>query len=264
MDLGIANRVAIVGGSSKGIGFASAQALAAEGAKVTIVARHAEELKLAGQRLRSEVGDEHILEVVADLSEPKDIINVVSKTRNRWGRIDIVVNNIGGPPPGLPSELTDDQWSAGFNLNFYSAVRMNRLVLPIMAHRQFGRIISVLSLSIKEPEDNLALSTVARMATASYNKQLATEVAKQGITVNNILPGSIETDRLKVVAEMQAQFHGRDVSKGMEERLSRIPTGRFGRPQEAASLICFLASEQAGFLTGLNISIDGGQVRGMQ
>jgi 3-oxoacyl-[acyl-carrier protein] reductase len=185
------------------------------------------------------------------------------ETMRRWRQVDIVVNNLGGPPPGQPSQTTDDQWLNAFNLNFFSAVRMNRLVLPGMRQRKFGRIVTVLSLAIKQPEDNLATSTVARTATAAYAKVLSTEVAADGITVNNVLPGSIHTGRLQAVAEMQARFHQRDVSSAMDQRLDLIPARRFGKPEEAGDLIAFLASERAGFITGLSIPVDGGQLRAM-
>jgi len=263
MDLGIAGRVAIVGGSSKGMGKATAMAMAREGVNVAICARHPSELGEAATELRAASSDGQVLPVVADLSRPDDIERLVSETTRRWGKVDIVVNNIGGPPPGQPAGLTDEQWHGAFDLLFFSAVRLNRLILPQMRTQHWGRIITILSLSVKEPEDNLALSTVARAALASYQRLLATEVAGDGITVNGVLPGSISTDRLQAVAEMQARFRGRDVAHAMEARLGRIASGRFGQPEGVADLICFLASERAGFLTGLAIPVDGGQLRAM-
>ncbi len=263
MDLGLHGRVAIVGGSSKGIGFAVARALAAEGACVTIVARHADELEQAAGALRSETSNDQVLAVAADLSEPDDIARVVSLTMERWGRVDIAVNNIGGPPPGELVDFTDEQWQAAFDLNFNSAMRLNRLVLPGMRERKHGRIISVLSKTIKEPEERLALSTVARTALASYSKLLALDVAADGITVNSVLPGSIETGRLQAVLAAQARTAGRTADEQRAVRLSSVAAARFGRPGEAGDLIAFLASDRAGFITGQNIGLDGGQVRAM-
>ena len=268
MDLGIEGRVAIVGGSSKGMGKAAALAFVREGAKVTVCARHADDLEAAAAELHAAAqetghGDDSVLPVVADLSRAEDIERLVAETNSRWGRVDIVINNVGGPPPGLASELNDAQWQGGLELNFYSAVRLSHLVVPLMRERHWGRIINNLSMSIREPEDNLAISTVARSAVASYTKVLSGEVAKDGITVNNVLPGSIETGRLQAVAEMQARFHGRDPAHGLDDRRAGIPAGRFGRPEEVADLICFLASERAGFITGINVLIDGGQIRAM-
>ncbi len=264
MDLGIEGRVAIVGGSSKGMGKAAALAFVREGAKVVICARHADDLEAAAAELRAAAphGDS-VLPVVADLSRAEDIERLVAETNSRWGRVDIAINNVGGPPPGLASELIDAQWQVGLELNFYSAVRLSHLVVPLMRERRWGRIINNLSMSIREPEDNLAISTVTRSAVASYTKILSGEVAKDGITVNNVLPGSIETGRLQAVAEMQARFHGRDPAHGLDDRRAGIPAGRFGRPEEVADLICFLASDRAGFITGINVLIDGGQIRAM-
>ena len=263
MDLGIAGRVAIVGGSSQGMGKATAMALAREGARVALCARHGEALELTAREIGAATSEDLVLPVVADLSKSEEVDRLASETLQRWGRVDIVVNNVGGPPPGQPTEVSDAQWRAGFELNFSSAVRLCRQVLPSMRERGWGRIISILSLSIRQPEENLALSTVARTALAAYMKTLSTEVAREGITVNSVLPGSIETQRLQGVAEMQARFHGRDVAHAMEDRLALVAAGRFGRSEEVGDLICFLASERAGFITGQSIAIDGGQLRAM-
>ena len=263
MDLGISGRTAIVGGSSKGMGKATALALAREGVNVAICARHGDELEQAASEIGAATGPAQVLAVTADLSMSDDIRRLVDQTVQRWGHVDIVVNNTGGPPPGLAAEIADDQWHAGMELSFFSAVRLSHLVVPIMRSRRWGRIVNILSMSIKEPEDNLAISTVARTAVAAYARVLALEVAKDGITVNNVLPGSIATGRLQAVAEMQARFHGRELDTAMDYRLSQIPTGRFGQPEEMADLITFLVSERAGFITGTSILLDGGQARVM-
>jgi 3-oxoacyl-[acyl-carrier protein] reductase len=138
---------------------------------------------------------------------------------------------------------------------------MCREVVPIMRERRWGRIVNVLSLSIRQPEDNLALSTVARTALAAYTKVLSDEVAPDGITVNSVLPSSVDTDRLRAVAEMQARFRGHDPARGLEERIGLIPVGRVARPDEIADFICYLASDRAGFIAGLNLPFDGGRLR---
>ncbi len=263
MDLGIEGRVAIVGGSSKGMGKATALALAREGAKVAICARGGKELKRAAAEIIEATGNDQVLAIVADLSKLEDIQRLVDVTVHQWSQVDIVVNNVGGPPPGLATEMTDENWHTGMELSFYSMVRLSHLVVPMMRQRKWGRIVNILSMSIKEPEDNLAISTVARTAVAAYAKILAIEVARDGITVNNALPGSIETERLQVVAEMQARFHQRDPAQGMEERRSHIAAGRFGRPEEMADLVSFLVSERASFITGTSVLLDGGQIRAM-
>lgn len=263
MDLGLAERVAIVGGASKGMGHATAQALAREGARVTLVARGAAELEQAADALAKAHGNVNVMAIAADLSQPDAIERVVTETRSRWGRIDIAVNNVGGPPPGEPMGLTDEQWHAALDLNFYSAVRMDRLVVPVMREGGYGRIVTILSLSIKQPEENLALSTVARTAAAAYTKVLSTEVAPHGITVNNVLPGSIETGRLQAVAEMQATRRGQPLDQAMDARRKLVAADRFGAPEEVADLICYLASAQAGFITGQSLVVDGGQLKAM-
>lgn len=261
MDLGLSGKVAIIGGSSKGMGRATAIALAREGSNVAICARTQEDLERTAADIRSLTSANQVLLLAADLSVPDEIDKLVEMTIAKWGRVDIVVNNVRGPQPGQPTEFGDDDWYGAFELSFFSAVRMCKKVLPFMKDQKWGRIISILSLSIKQPEDNLALSTTARAATAAYMKTLASEVASERITVNTVLPGSIATDRLQGVWEMQARFHGRDMDHAMEDRLALIPTGRFGKPEEVGDLICFLASDRAGFITGLHIPVDGGQLK---
>ncbi len=260
MDLGLSGRVAIVGGASRGMGRATAAALLREGAAVTLCARGAEALSKAADELAA-AAPERALAVAADLAQSDDVSRVVARTFERWGRIDVVVNNVGGPPPGQPLDMADAHWLGAFELNFLSVVRMCREVVPHMRTRRWGRIVNLLGLTVRQPEPNLALSTAARLAVVAYAKALADEVASEGITVNNVLPGSVATGRLQAVAEMQARFHGRDVSRAMDDRLALVPLGRFGRPEEVADLVCFLASERAGFLTGLSIPFDGGQLR---
>ena len=261
MDLGLTGKVAIVGGSSKGIGYAAARSLAVEGALVTIVARHGDDLETAAARLREEVGFDAVLPVAADLADPDGIQRVFDATMDRWGRVDIVVNNLGGPPPGELLDFTDAQWQAAFDLNFSSAMRMNRLAIPGMRERQFGRIIGVLSKTIKEPEERLGLSTVARSAMSAYSKLLAQEVAADGITVNNVLPGSVATDRLYAVIGAQAKANKRTEAEQETVRMKSVPAGRFGQPDELGDLIAFLASERAGYITAQNIAADGGQIK---
>ena len=263
MDLGLAGKIALVGGSSKGIGFAAAGALAAEGARVVVVARHGDELEQAAAKLAAKPGVDSVLPIVGDLSLAEDIERIVNDALDRYGRVDIAVNNLGGPPPGELLDFSEDEWQLAFDLSFNSARRLNALVLPGMIERGHGRIVSVLSKTIKEPEDRLGLSTIARTALSAYSKLLAQEVAPYGITVNSVLPGSIATDRLNSVIQAQAKAAGRDVEEQTSRRLAAVPAGRFGLPEEAGELIAFLASDRAAFVTGQNIAIDGGQIKSL-
>jgi 3-oxoacyl-[acyl-carrier protein] reductase len=272
MDLGLHGRVAIVGGASQGIGRAAAATLLREGARVAICARGAEALAEAARALagtaaaepRSSGADEEdrVLAVPADLARADDMARVVARTVERWGRVDVAVNNVGGPPIGPTLGMTDAQWLGAVELNFLSVVRLCRAVVPHMRRQRWGRIVNVLSLTVRQPEPPLALSTAARLAVVGYARTLSDEVAAEGITVNNVLPGSVLTARLQSLLETQARAQGTDAARVLQDRVALIPAGRLGQPAEIADLICFLASERAAYLTGLSIPFDGGQFRG--
>lgn len=261
MELGIKGRVAIVCGASQGMGRAVAEGLAAEGAKIALCARNAEKLDQAKAELRGRYGAENVIAVPGDLAQAEAIEGLVSATLKEWGRVDIVLNNLGGPPPGPPLGFADDAWRSSLEQSFMSVVRMCRLVVPDMKKRSWGRIINMLAVSVKQVEDNLTLSSTARTAVVAYTKGLSDEVAAHGITVNNVLPGSIATERLQVVTELQGKARGENPEQAMATRLSRIPAGRLGKPEEMADLVCFLASARAGFINGVSIPLDGGQLR---
>ena len=260
MDLQIQGRVAIVGGSSRGMGKAIAMGLAREGVNVTICARDAEAVSRAAEEIAA-TAPEQVLAFSADLSRREETERVVRETARRWGHIDIVVNNIGGPPLGQPSALDDAQWYAALELNFLSAVRMSREALPHMRQRGWGRIINLLSIAVKEPVENLALSTGSRMAVVGFAKMLSDEVTREGITVNNVLPGRILTDRLRSLAGTRAQQQGIDTDEVLRQMSLSVPAQRLGKPEEMADLVCFLASERASYISGTSILLDGGLSR---
>ena len=258
MDLGLRERVAIVSGSSKGMGRAAALAVAREGASVTVCSRNEADLRKTELDIARASSQHHVLAIPADLSRIEDIKRVVRATFNRFGRIDVSVNNIGGPPSGRPSELEDKDWEDALEQNFLSVVRMSREVLPYMIQQQWGRIINRLSISVKQPMDGMVLSTSSRMAVAGYAKMLATEMAPFNITINNVLPGSVLTDSMASIYEARAQEQGRSAQEIIKEATGAIPMGRLGKPEEVGDLIAFLASERASYITGANIALDGG------
>jgi 3-oxoacyl-[acyl-carrier protein] reductase len=243
------------------MGRAVALGLAREGARVAICARNADGLQAAARELAQVAGEEGVLAVTADLSRPGDVTRVVRETLGRWGKVAILVNNVGGPPLGTPSELDDAHWPAALELNFLSAVRMARAVLPSMRKQRWGRIINMLSFVVKEPIEGLVLSTAARLGVVGFAKMLADEVAAEGVTVNNALPGYVLTDRLRALAQARAQREGSTTEEVLKAMARPVAARRLGRPEEMADLVCFLASERAAYITGASIFLDGGLTR---
>ena len=262
MDLGLRGKFALVTAASKGLGRAAAMELAREGADVAIAARTAADLEATAAGIRAATGV-RVLAVKADVSQESDLIRLAGEVTATFGRIDILVNNAGGPPPGRFTDLTDDDWLAAVNLTLLSVVRMTRLVLPEMRLRRWGRIINIASLSVKEPMSNLILSGALRSGVVSMAKTLSGQVAAEGITVNNVCPGSILTDRIHSLVRYDAETQGRSVDEVMAEWAAAIPMQRIGQPEELAALIAFLASERAAYITGATIQVDGGQSGGL-
>ena len=260
MDLGLKDKVALVAASSKGLGRASAEAMANEGAKVTICARNEAELTAARDDIAAKTGAE-ILAINADMTNAEDVANVVQQTVDHFGGLHILVTNAGGPPAGYFMDFDDAQWENAFNLSMMSGVRLIRAALPHMQRAKWGRIINITSLSVKEPIDNLVLSNSIRASVHGLAKTLAAQVGKDGITVNNVMPGYTETDRVKQLVEVNAQKSGRSTDEILAGLANPIPVGRIGQPEEFGALVAFLASERAGYITGVSIPIDGGQIK---
>lgn len=267
MELGLEGRVAIIAAASRGLGKAAACALAREGAHVVIAARGAADLERAAKEIRrvSENGglENDVLAVRADVSVEADIAALVDATKERFGRIDVLVNNAGGPRAGRFSDMEDTDWLGAINLNLMSTIRLTRLVLPDMRSRHWGRIINITSFAVKQPIPNLILSNTARSGVVAMAKTLADEVAAEGITVNNVCPGYILTDRVRRLARATAQTQNAPVKDVLAAWEASIPAGRLGKPTELAAVIAFLASEQASYVTGTTLQVDGGLVAGL-
>ncbi len=262
MDLGLRGKVVIVGGASKGIGKATALGFAREGAKVAVCARSREPLEGAAEEIRKATGAE-VLAIPGDLAQAQAVEDLIAKTVERFGTIHVLVNNTGGPPLGGFSRMSDEEWEKAFALNFLSTVRLTRQTLPYMEKQQWGRIINVMSVSVKEPIDGLILSNGVRPAVVGMAKTLSREVGKHNITINTVLPGRILTDRLRNAMASRAQTTEKSLEQALAEGSADIPLGRIGDPQEMANVIVFLASEAASYVSGVSIQVDGGLVRGL-
>lgn len=263
MDLGLRDKVAIVLASSKGLGRACAMALAAEGARVTIGARGAQVLEKTAQEIQQATRS-RVLAVPTDVTKAEDVEAIVTATVREFGRIDILVNNAGGPPAGKFESFGDAQWQAAFELNLLSTVRMVRLVLPHMRKAGSGRIITIVSTSVKQPIDGLLLSNAIRSGVVGLAKTLSVELAPDNITVNNVCPGRILTDRLHQIYHINERVQqGVSEETVLKEMAQDVPMGRVGKPEELGALVAFLASQQAAYITGTTIQVDGGLVRSL-
>ncbi len=257
MDLRLSNKVALVLAASRGLGKASALALSAEGAKVVISSRNAEELNKTAAEIQQQTGNE-VLAVQADVSDALQINSLIKKTADTFGRIDILLNNAGGPPFDRFENFDDDEWQKAFELSLLSFARTARLVLPYMKQAGSGRIINIISGSVKSVLTGSVLSTAMRMGVVGMAKLMADEFGPYQVTVNNIAPGLILTDRIRHTLPKDA-----DMETALKERAKAIPAGRIGRPEELAALVAFLASEQAAYISGTTIQVDGGASRGI-
>jgi 3-oxoacyl-[acyl-carrier protein] reductase len=262
MDLGLKGKVALVCGASQGLGRAVADELANEGASVSINSRNPDRLSAVCEEIRSRT-DADVRQASGDLSKPGDIGRVVDETFKNFGKIDILVTNVGGPPPGTFDTLSREAWETATQSLLTSVLDLTRLVLPGMKERKWGRILNVTSIAAKQPVDNLILSNSIRAAVTGFAKTLADEVAIHGITVNNILPGYTLTERVGDLATSIAQKEGIEASEVQKRWEASIPMRRLGRTEEFAALAAFLVSERASYITGSSIAVDGGWIRSL-
>jgi len=246
----MAIRTALVGGGSSGIGRATAEALLSAGHRVAITGRGAEALELTAKELSVDGGE--VEPVVADMADPASARAVVDHVERRWGGVDVLVLNAGGPPPGRVLEVTDDEWRSASELLLLGPLRLARLVLPGMAERGFGRVVLVTSTAVRQPQPGLALSTVLRSAVTSAAKLMSLEYADRGVTVNCVAPGATDTPRRREV------LAARGDAEGLADNAA-IPAGRPARAAEVADVIAFLASDHASYVNGTVVTVDGGR-----
>jgi 3-oxoacyl-[acyl-carrier protein] reductase len=259
MDLGLAGRVAIVAAASKGLGRAAAEALAQEGAQTAICARTARDLEATAGAIEQETGRKVFWRVV-DVTEPAAVERFIAEVDGAFGRIDICVTNAGGPPAKTFLEISPEDWRAAVEAMLLSAVSFARGVLPRMQRQRWGRFITITSITVKQPLENLMLSNAVRAAVTGLAKTLANEFGPYGITVNNVCPGHTLTQRVEELAAMQGRAAGLSADAVKQKWASEVPLRRLGRPEEFAAVVAFLASERASYINGASIAIDGGRV----
>jgi 3-oxoacyl-[acyl-carrier protein] reductase len=262
MDFGLTGRVALVGGSSRGLGYAVARELAGEGCAVVLCARDGVVLEEARERIVDETGAE-LLTVAANLSEADGVDVVTSAATDAFGHVDILVTNTGGPPAGPFESHSPDSWRTAIAQNLESVLNLTRALLPPMKERRWGRVVNITSIAVKQPVDGLILSNSIRAAVTGFARTLANEVAPFGITVNNVMPGYTRTERLVHLAQHNARTRGTDTAEAYAHWEREIPMGRLGEPDELAALVAFLASRRAAYLTGQSIAVDGGWIRSL-
>jgi 3-oxoacyl-[acyl-carrier protein] reductase len=260
MDLGLKGKVAVVGGASKGLGRACAEVLAEEGASVAVCSRTAADLERAAKEIRDRTGAA-VLAYPADLDKAEAIRGFIAATVERFGRIDVLVNNSGGPPLARAATATEAQWATALDRSLLFFARMSREALPQLKQHGGGRIINILAATVYNPIPNLALSGVTRLGVVAFAKSLADEVGRDGVLVNNVCPGAITTERMLSNVAARAKELGITMEEGLAQRAAETAVGRVGEPRELAHLVAFLASDKSSYITGTTMLVDGGLVR---
>jgi len=260
MDLELKGKSAIIGGASKGLGRACAQALAEEGVNVVLCSRSRGDVDKAAAEIRSSTGVD-VLAVAGDLDRNDTIRELIASTVAQFGRLDILVSNSGGPPLAYAVNANEEQWATAVQRSLLFFARMAREALPHLKRSGAGRIINILASTVYQPIPNLALSGATRMGVVAYAKSLADEVGREGVLVNNVCPGSILTERMLSNVTARAKEKSMPIEQALAERAAETAVGRIGEPKEFANLVAFLASPKSSYITGTTIRVDGGLVR---
>ncbi len=262
MNLGLEDRVAIITGSSQGIGKAIATILSHEGARVTICARNTENLSNTAKEIQKQTGND-VLPIRADLTKREDIDTLVAQTFDHFKRIDVLVNNTGGPPPTTFTETSDQHWQDSYNTLLMSVVHACRAVIPHMQRATWGRIINMTSFVAKQPYDKLTVSNTLRAGILGLSKTLSNELAPYNILVNVVCPGWTLTKRVEELAKTRVEAEGKMPDEIIKSWENQIPLKRLAQPDEIADLVVFLASERASYITGAVIQVDGGVIKSL-
>ncbi|MCL6099620.1 MAG: SDR family oxidoreductase [Bacteroidetes bacterium] len=260
MDYKIKGKTVLVSASSKGIGRATAELFLQEGCNVAVCSSNESNLRSAAKEMKEKFGVEPLW-TVCNIDKPGDIENTVKVVNEKFGAVDILVNNCGGLIPGYFETLSDENWESAFDQVLMSVIRFTRLVLPGMKTKNWGRIINITSLAVKQPVDNLILSNSLRSAVTAFAKTLSNQVGKHNVTINNVAPGYTLTSRIDELAEVRAKQAGITKEDMLKSMSQEVPMKRMASPEEIASLIVYLASHHAGYVTGSTIGVDGGVVK---
>lgn len=262
MDLGVRGKAAIIAAASSGLGKAAAMELAKEGAIVAINARNEERLRDTAREIQSATGAE-VLAIAGDVTDENLVRKLVSETRSKFGSVDILITNAGGPPAGLFHDFAAQDYRDAVELNLISTINLCREAVPHMRERKWGRIVAITSIAAKQPVENLILSNTARAGVLGFMKSLADQIAADGITVNTLCPGFHLTERLKNLSASIAKNEGVSVEEIYERWAASTPMKRIGDPEEFAAVVAFLCSERASYLTGAVVQVDGGAYRAL-